>query len=227
MADIKEGTFIGTATVTQPDSTLRSLEVVVFPENLRGFGEGHYPWDLGSKSMMTNATVANAVRGVDGQTVTVTYKGGEKKIDVPANVPVVAVVPATKADIMPGAPVFVPTERQADGSLRSGAVLFGKDGVIRYTLVARSASGALNVSYEGIRCASRERRLYAFGREDKTWAPARSSDWTRISFSPHHAALADEYFCPVRGAVRTADEAVSALKRGGHAGARSLYNLPR
>ena len=130
MADIKEGTFIGTATVTQPDSTLRSLEVVVFPENLRGFGEGHYPWDLGSKSMMTNATVANAVRGVDGQTVTVTYKGGEKKIDVPANVPVVAVVPATKADIMPGAPVFVPTERQADGSLRSGAVLFGKDGVI-------------------------------------------------------------------------------------------------
>ena len=130
MAEIKEGTFIGTATVTQPDSTLRSLEVVVFPENLRGFGEGHYPWDLGSKSMMTNATVANAVRGVDGQTVTVTYKGGEKKIDVPANVPVVAVVPATKADIMPGAPVFVPTERQADGSLRSGAVLFGKDGVI-------------------------------------------------------------------------------------------------
>jgi hypothetical protein len=130
MADIKQGTFIGTATVTQPDSTLRSLEVVVFPENLRGFGEGHYPWDLGSKSMMTNATVASAVKGVDGQTVTVTYKGGEKKIDIPANVPVVALVPATVADITPGAIVFVPTERQSDSSLHGGAVLFGKDGVI-------------------------------------------------------------------------------------------------
>jgi hypothetical protein len=103
MADIKKGTFIGTATVTQPDSTLRSVEVVVFPDDLRGTAEGHYPWDLGPSSMMTNATVANAVKGVDGQTVMVTYKGGEKKIDIPANVPVVAVVPASKEDIKPGA----------------------------------------------------------------------------------------------------------------------------
>ena len=130
MADIKEGTFIGTATVTQPDSTLRSQEVVVFPDKLRGTGEGHYPWDLGKSSMMTNATVANAVKGIEGQTVTVTYKGGEKKIDIPANVPVVALVPATKEEIKPGAIVFVPTQRQPDGSLNSGAVLFGKDGVI-------------------------------------------------------------------------------------------------
>jgi hypothetical protein len=98
MADIKEGTFIGTATVTQPDSTLRSMEVVVFPDKMRGTGEGHYPWDLGSNSMMTNATVSNAVKGVEGQTITVTYKGGEKKIEVPANVPVVTIVPATKEE---------------------------------------------------------------------------------------------------------------------------------
>ena len=130
MADIKQGTFIGTATVTQPDSTLRSVEVVVFPDNLRGTAEGHYPWDLGPSSMMTNATVANAVKGVDGQTVTVTYKGGEKKIDIPADVPVVAVVPASKEDIKLGATVFVPSLRQSDGTLISGAVLFGKDGVI-------------------------------------------------------------------------------------------------
>jgi hypothetical protein len=82
MADIKQGTFIGTATATQPDSTLRSVEVVVFPDNMRGTAEGHYPWDLPGSSMMTNATVSNAVKGVDGQTVTVTYKGGEKKIDI-------------------------------------------------------------------------------------------------------------------------------------------------
>jgi hypothetical protein len=130
MADIKEGTFIGTATVTQPDSSLKSLEVVVFPDKMRGTGEGHYPWDLGSKSMMTNATVSNAVKGVDGQSITVSYKGGEKKIDVPADVPVVTLVPgADKADIKPGAIVFVPTQKQEDGSLHGGAVLFGKDGL--------------------------------------------------------------------------------------------------
>jgi len=129
MADIKEGVFIGTATVTQPDTSLRSLEVVVFPDKMRGTGEGHYPWDLGPQSMMTNATVANAVKGVNGQTVTLTYKGGEKKIDIPADVPVVALVPATKEEIKPGAIVFVPTQRQPDGSLNGGAVLFGKDGL--------------------------------------------------------------------------------------------------
>ena len=129
MADIKEGTFIGTATVTQPDTTLKSVEVVVFPDKMRGTGEGHYPWDLGPSSMMTNATVANAVKGVNGQTVTLAYKGGEKKIEIPADVPVVALVPATKEEIKPGAIVFVPTQRQADGSLNGGAVLFGKDGL--------------------------------------------------------------------------------------------------
>ena len=130
MADIKEGTFIGTATVTQPDTSLKSVEVVVFPDKMRGTGEGHYPWDLGPSSMMTNATVANAVKGVNGQTVTLAYKGGEKKIEIPADVPVVALVPATKEEIKPGAIVFVPTQRQADGSLNGGAVLFGKDGLI-------------------------------------------------------------------------------------------------
>jgi hypothetical protein len=129
-AEIKPGTFIGTATTTQPDSTLKSLEVVVFPDSMRGVGEGHYPWDLGSHSMMTNATVASAVKGVEGQTVTVTYKGGEKQITIPANVPVVALVPAAAGDLAPGEPVFVPTEKQADGSLVGGAVLFGKDGVV-------------------------------------------------------------------------------------------------
>ena len=130
MADIKEGTFIGTATVTQPNTTLKSVEVVVFPDKMRGTGEGHYPWDLGPSSMTTNATVANAVKGVNGQTVTLAYKGGEKKIEIPADVPVVALVPATKEEIKPGAIVFVPTQRQPDGSLQGGAVLFGKDGVI-------------------------------------------------------------------------------------------------
>jgi hypothetical protein len=130
IADIKQGAFIGTATTTQPDSTLKSVEVVVFPEAMRGVGEGHYPWDLGSHSMMTNATIASAVKGVDGQTVTVKYKGGEKQIAIPDNVPVVALAPTAKGDLAPGEVVFVPTEKQADGSLVGGAVVFGKDGVV-------------------------------------------------------------------------------------------------
>jgi CNP1-like family protein len=103
------------------------------------------------------------------------------------------------------------------------SVSLGKDGVFRYALVARSASGATNVSYEGIRCESRERKLYAFGRADGTWAQARNADWARIpsswtSTNNQHAALADEFFCPVSGGVRTADDAVAALKRRGHPG---------
>jgi hypothetical protein len=129
IADIKPGTFIGTATETQPDSSMRSVEVVVFAESLRGTAEGHYSWDLGPKSMMTNGSVGNMVQGVDGQTVTVTYKGGEKKIDIPKNVPVVELEPGNKSEIAPGVMVFVPTDKQAD-TLVAGAVVYGKDGVI-------------------------------------------------------------------------------------------------
>ena len=126
MDEIKQGTFIGTATEPQPDGSLRAVEVVVFPDSLRGFAEGHYPWDLGPKSMMTNATIANKVESTDGQTVTVSYKGGEKKITIPANIPIVGLVPSEPSDIKSGAIVFVPSEKQADGTLLSGAVLFGR-----------------------------------------------------------------------------------------------------
>ena len=129
MDEIKQGTFIGTATEPQPDGSLRAVEVVVFPDSLRGFAEGHYPWDLGSKSMMTNATIADKVQSVEGETVNVTYKGGEKKITIPANIPIVGLVPSEHSEIKPGAIVFVPTERQADGTLLSGAVLFGRGAV--------------------------------------------------------------------------------------------------
>ena len=130
MEDIKPGVFIGTATKDGADSTLRSVEVVVFPESMKGMGEGHYPWDLPGANKMTNATVSNDVKGVDGQTVTVTYKGGEKKIQIPADVPIVTLVPASAADLHAGEAVFVPGMRQADGSVQAGVVLFGKDGVI-------------------------------------------------------------------------------------------------
>jgi hypothetical protein len=130
MAEIKPGTFIGTATMTKPDSTLQSMEVVVFPEGMKGTGEGHYPWDLPGSSMMTNATVTNAVKGVDGQTVTMAYKGGEKKIEIPANIPVVTLTTAMASDIKPGEAVFVPGQRGEDGVIHASVVLYGKDGVV-------------------------------------------------------------------------------------------------
>ncbi len=129
LADIKPGVFIGTATTDSSDSTLRSVEVVIFPDAMRGAGEGHYPWDLPGANKMTNATVASDVKGVDGQTVTVTYKGGEKTIKIPANIPIVTLVPASAADLHPGASVFVPGLRQDDGAVSASRVVIGKDGV--------------------------------------------------------------------------------------------------
>lgn len=102
------------------------------------------------------------------------------------------------------------------------SVSVGKDGVVRYTLTARSASGAENVSFEGIRCKERERKLYAFGRSDGIWSPARNPQWGPISSlqaNRQHAALSDDYFCPARQIVRNAQEARDVLKRGGNPGA--------
>lgn len=95
----------------------------------------------------------------------------------------------------------------------------GLDGVVRYVLVVLSPSGVRNVSYEGLRCSSAEKRLYAFGRQDQTWSKARGKQWVRIennSLNRHHAVLFAEHFCPVGMIVRSADEARQALRQGGH-----------
>lgn len=99
----------------------------------------------------------------------------------------------------------------------------GADGVVRYTLVVRTAGGATNVSYEGLRCQTLEYRLYATGRRDGMWVTARSSDWKAIANSPanrQHAALSRDYLCPSRVPIFTADEGRDALRRGGHPNAK-------
>lgn len=99
--------------------------------------------------------------------------------------------------------------------LDSRSLTVASDGVVRYTLVIISPSGARNVSHEGIRCATAERRLYALGRPDNTWSRARSDQWARInenSLNRHHAALYGEYFCPPGAAPRDADEIRQALR---------------
>lgn len=100
----------------------------------------------------------------------------------------------------------------------------GEDGVVRFTLVAKS-DGAANVSHEGIRCSMRERKVYAFGRPDGTWREARDPQWVRIGppvTDLHRFVLWDDYFCPGRAPIRTANEGVDALKLGGHPRAREF-----
>ena len=128
MADVKPGTYIGTAT-TGAEDDMKALEVVVFPEKMRGVGEGHYPWDLQPKSMMTNATVNNSVKDVDGQTVTLTYKGGEKKVAIGGSTAIVQIVEASKADVKSGVAVFIAAPGEADGKLEKGTVVVGMDGI--------------------------------------------------------------------------------------------------
>lgn len=99
------------------------------------------------------------------------------------------------------------------------SIVVGVDGVVRYTLVVLSAAGAKNVSYEGLRCATVERRLYAFGRSDGTWSLARSNQWARIQdngLNRHAAALYAEFFCPSGTAVLDAEEARRVLRSGAH-----------
>ena len=129
MSDIKAGSFIGTAN-QEGAGGAKALEVVVFPEAMRGTGEGDYGWDLKPKSSMTNATVSNPVTGVDGQTVTLTYKGGQKKVTIAPETPIVTVGAATAADVKPGVAVFVAGAPDSAGAFPGpGFLAVGKDGV--------------------------------------------------------------------------------------------------
>ena len=130
VADIGSGKFIGTTTVGERDGALVALEVHIFPENMRGTGEGHYDWDLRPASKMTNANVASVTRMGKDRVLTVQYKGGEKKVLVPENAVIVSFTPADKSELKPGAKVFVNSQRQPDGSLTAPRVNVGLKGQI-------------------------------------------------------------------------------------------------
>ena len=130
LPDIKAGSFVGIGAMPQSDGTQRALEVLIFPEAMRGTGEGHYSWDLQPKSTMTNGNVEQVVTGVDGETLTVKYKDGEKKIIVPPGTPIVTFVPGDKADLKPGIKIFiVAAKKLPDSTLQAARVNYGKDGL--------------------------------------------------------------------------------------------------
>ena len=130
ISDIKQGDYVGIASLPKAQGGDGALEVVIFPAAMKGMGEGSFGWDLKPESSMTNATVSNAVKSVDGSVVTVTYHGQEKKISIPVGTPVVTLTQATPDDVKAGAVVFVSAEKGADGSLSSGRLVVSKDGVV-------------------------------------------------------------------------------------------------
>ena len=105
------------------------------------------------------------------------------------------------------------------------SISIGGDGVVRYTLIAQSPAGVLNISFEGMRCSGGQFRLYAFGRSDNTWSKARNSRWQDITGERNNAqraALFTDFFCPARSIIGSSDEAAQALRRGGHPRASTL-----
>jgi len=130
VAMIKPGTYVGTATLPQPDGTQRALEVLVLPETARGSNEGHYPWDLQPGSMMTNATVAEIVRIDPEHRMTLRYKDGEKVVIVPADAPIVTFEPGDRDLVKVGAHVIITATVRPDGTLSASRITVGKNGLV-------------------------------------------------------------------------------------------------
>jgi hypothetical protein len=130
LSDIKQGSFIGVTAMPQPDGSQKAIGLHIFMEAQKGVvADRHFPWDREPGSTMTNANVDSTVAGVDGQTIMVKYKDGEKKVIVPPNTNIVAFTPGNRGDLKPGAQfIVVAGQRQADGSIAAPAINVGRDG---------------------------------------------------------------------------------------------------
>ena len=130
LSEIKPNSYIGVTAMPEPDGTQRAIAVHIFPETQRGAAEGFRPWDARPNSTMTNATVAETVKGVDGQNILVKYKDGEKKVVVPPDTPVVTFVAGDKSELKPGAKIIIfGAVKKDDGTLEANRVNVGRDGI--------------------------------------------------------------------------------------------------
>ena len=129
LADVKSGDFVATTSTKGTDGKNHSVELRIFPEAMRGLGEGQYAWDLTPDSLMTNATVTGIAGAPQGQTLKVSYKGGESEIIVAPDIPVVTFAPGDASLLKPGAAVFIGALKKPDGSLSAARVNAEKDGV--------------------------------------------------------------------------------------------------
>ena len=130
MSDIKVGGYVGAAGMPQEDGSQRALEVLIFPEAMRGTAEGFLPWDLRPSSTMTNATVAEVMAKADSSTMRLKYKDGEKTVVVPPDAPIVTYVPGDKSELKRGAKIFIAgAAKQPDGSLVAARIGVGRGGL--------------------------------------------------------------------------------------------------
>ncbi|WP_315771906.1 MULTISPECIES: hypothetical protein [unclassified Bradyrhizobium] len=129
LSDIKLGSFIGATTVPGPDGAPKAVEIHIFPEDMRGTGEGSRSWDLKPNSSMTNATVSESSVSTDGHSLLVKYKGGEKRVDIAPDTPIVTFVPGDKSELTAGAKVMATVKQLPDGSLETSRVSVGRDGL--------------------------------------------------------------------------------------------------
>jgi len=132
LADVKTGAYVAVTGLPQPDGSQKALALFIFPEAQRGLAEGYRPWDFAANSTMTNATVDNQVKGVDGQTLTVKYKDGEQKVLVTPTTEITGAARKSAADLKPGQKVTVfAAKKQPDGTLEAPNLSFGDYGVWR------------------------------------------------------------------------------------------------
>ena len=130
LSEIKSNSYIGVTGMPQADGSQKAVEIHIFPEPMRGTGEGHRPWDLMPNSTMTNATVARMVKAVEGDEITLKYKDGEKKIVVAPNTTIVTYVPGDKSELKPGAKIFISAaNKKEDDTLEAAAISVGRDGI--------------------------------------------------------------------------------------------------
>ena len=130
LSEIKQGSYIGVTAMPEADGTQKAVAVHIFPENQRGVAEGFRPWDQRPGSTMTNATVAETVKGTDGQNILVKYKDGEKKVVVPPGTPIVTFLVGDKSELKPGAKIIIfGAVKKDDGTLEANRINVGRDGI--------------------------------------------------------------------------------------------------
>jgi Domain of unknown function (DUF5666) len=130
LQDLSEGAYVGVAAVPDGDDGLRALEVHIFPEAMRGAGEGHRPFDLAPGSSMTNGALTARIDSADGPMLTVGYPGGTQKIRIDSATKIVAFAPGERSELVPGAAIIARGAKAADGAIEAGAVLVGRNGVV-------------------------------------------------------------------------------------------------
>lgn len=132
LSDIKQGDFVAVTGMPQPDGTQKAVSIAIFPEALRGLGEGYRPWDWLPNSKMTNATVDSTVTSVNGQLLTLKYKEGEQKVTVTPATEITKLVAGSMADVKAGQKIFIAaTKKLPDGSLEATNITVGDYGVWR------------------------------------------------------------------------------------------------